>query len=502
MKDICCILFSGRSSDEFDAVLSQIFKNLLDNYIERVIVRFREQDVFVAVTCIAIIFEYEFLKESNSSKSIFRLAFEEIRANQIQKFKTFLKHLNDEAFDVNEIINRFFAVSALKTLTSFEIESSRILISQASRLVFTSLTIVLNRIENKNVISLVHVYLIFLWSLAADDKAMIYVEQDISWIEICSFLNALIKSDTLTFRVQTENFSKLENNVERSLSEDFIIREQIYSQWYFSDTWFKDAIIDDEERILKLSSMTASRVKRILWLRFRLTSVDMILSFTTITLIFKFNRWISFDMKSETFSVTRHAAELEVSERRSQSNLFNTEISMNEDINLFDIISTEDFSNRVSIDFSLAFEIQSDILASSLTKNKWIFETWELIAMQTKAYLEVHHWSLSTLISYISYKLLVILMHQRKAFNKLIVHRIFSKLLCFSCCIWSNRSLIICLQILIQNTRQTKIDDVNIANLIYCYLTWSVELIDLCCDSSFDVMNIFSMIRRQITFNI
>jgi hypothetical protein len=122
--------------------------------------------------------------------------------------------------------------------------------------------------------------------------------------------------------------------------------------------------------------------------------------------------------------------------------------------------------------------------------------------MQTKAYLEVHHWSLSTLISYISYKLLVILMHQRKAFNKLIVHRIFSKLLCFSCCIWSNRSLIICLQILIQNTRQTKIDDVNIANLIYCYLTWSVELIDLCCDSSFDVMNIFSMIRRQITFNI
>jgi hypothetical protein len=75
-------------------------------------------------------------------------------------------------------------------------------------------------------------------------------------------------------------------------------------------------------------------------------------------------------MKSETFSVTRHAAELEVSERRSQSNLFNTEISMNEDINLFDIISTEDFSNRVSIDFSLAFEIQSDILASSLTKNK------------------------------------------------------------------------------------------------------------------------------------
>ncbi len=105
--------------------------------------------MFVAVTCIEIIFEYV------SSKSIFRLAFEEVRANQILKFK------NDEAFDVNEIINRFFAVSALKTLTSFEIESSRNLIFQASNLVFTSLTIVLNRIENKNVISLVHVYLIF-----------------------------------------------------------------------------------------------------------------------------------------------------------------------------------------------------------------------------------------------------------------------------------------------------------------------------------------------------
>ncbi len=109
-----------------------------------------------------VIFEYGFLRVSGSSKSIFRLAFEEIRANQIQKFKTLLKHLNDEAFDVNEIINRFFAVSALKTLTSSEIESSRILVSQASRLVFTSLTIALDRTEDKNDIPLVHVYLVFL----------------------------------------------------------------------------------------------------------------------------------------------------------------------------------------------------------------------------------------------------------------------------------------------------------------------------------------------------
>ena len=78
---------------------------------------------------------------------------------------------------------------------------------------------------------------------------MIYVEQDVPWTEICSFLNKLAKPNALTFRVQAETFPKPEEGFGRPLPEDFIIRGQMYSQWYFPETWFKDAMIDDEERV-------------------------------------------------------------------------------------------------------------------------------------------------------------------------------------------------------------------------------------------------------------
>lgn len=102
---------------------------------------------------------------------------------------------------------------------------------------------------------------------------MIYIEQDVPWTEICSFLDTLAKTNTLTFRVQADNFPKPEEGVGHPLPEDFIIRGQMYSEWYFPETWFKDTMIDDEERLLELPSMAAPRAERILWLGYRLASV-------------------------------------------------------------------------------------------------------------------------------------------------------------------------------------------------------------------------------------
>ena len=282
------ILFCGRSSDEFNACFNQIRDNLLDNYIGRVTAKFKEQGVFVAIAGIASLFEYGSVGESGSPRSIFRLAFEEVRAAQMEKQKTISMRASDEAFDVNEPAICPSPVSALESLTPSDIQSSRKLISQASKLAFTCLAIALSRLRDKNIYPLVHVYLVFLWSLAAVETAMKYVEHDVPWTEICAFLNTLAKPNILPSRVQSTMFPKPDEGVGRPLPEDFIIRGQMYSQDYYPETWFTDAMIDDEERVLELPSMAESRAERILWLGFRLVSVRAILVFKRVPpLIFK-----------------------------------------------------------------------------------------------------------------------------------------------------------------------------------------------------------------------
>lgn len=60
---------------------------------------------------------------------------------------------------------------------------------------------------------------------------------------------------------------------DRLLPENFVVRDQMYSSWYYSRAWFENANIDEEERLLKLSFTTASRVERILWLGIRIASI-------------------------------------------------------------------------------------------------------------------------------------------------------------------------------------------------------------------------------------
>lgn len=232
--------------------------------------------MFVAIACIASLFEYGSVEESDSPRSIFRLAFEEIRAEQMERQKPTSMRA-DEAFDVNDSAIYSSSVSAHESLTPSDIQSSRNLISQASNLAFACLSISLSSLRDKNIHPLVHVYLVFPSSLASVEKAMKYIEHDVPWTEICAFLNTLAKQNIMPSRVQRNTFPKPDEGVGRPLPEDFIIRGQLYSQGYFPETWFTDAMID-EECVLELPSMAKPRAERILWLGFRLVSVRSILT--------------------------------------------------------------------------------------------------------------------------------------------------------------------------------------------------------------------------------
>ena len=276
------MLFSARNLEEFDAAVCQIVDGILDNYIGRVTAKFKEQGVFAAVANIAALFEYGSLKAPGVPKSIFRLAFSQVKIPQTQKPTNASQQVNDGSFNVNGRVGRppnaTTDQAGLETLTSSEFQHSRKIISHASKLAFGTLLISLQRIGDKNVLPLIHVYFVFLWSLAAVEKAMVHVEKDVPWNGICLFLNnTLARLGSLTSKAMTklmcEQFPKSENGTTRPLPEEFAIRGQMYTRGYFPDTHFSDAKIDDEERFLELPSMTAPRTEKILWLGFRIAFV-------------------------------------------------------------------------------------------------------------------------------------------------------------------------------------------------------------------------------------
>lgn len=119
--------------------------------------------------------------------------------------------------------------TGLEILTSSDFQCSRKIISHASKLAFDTLSISLQRSGDKNVLPLIHVYFVFLWSLAAVEKALIHVERDIPWDEICFFLNnTLARLDSLTpsamTRLMCEQFPKFENGIGQLLPEELSIR--------------------------------------------------------------------------------------------------------------------------------------------------------------------------------------------------------------------------------------------------------------------------------------
>lgn len=269
-------------TNEVLELFENIQSGLLDDYIGRVTTRFREQGVSIAFANIAALFGYGGLGADQTSKSIFRLCFlevwvRELKSGEIDKGKA------ERALDLDEDKHKSL-INSLNQQTAhppseIEIASSMELIRFASKINFSVLTIVLQRPGDKNVFPLVHVMFCFVWSLARVEKVLKYVEQDIPWGHICSFLNALAKPDAMTPKIWAKTLPMPDGGVTQPLPEDFAMRGQLCSLWYYPDKWFEKVHIDIEERSLEMPSMAASRVERILWLGMGIASVSGIVQF-------------------------------------------------------------------------------------------------------------------------------------------------------------------------------------------------------------------------------
>ena len=125
--------------------------------------------------------------------------------------------------------------------------------------------------DNSNVLPHVHIYMIFLLHLTKSIPAMRLIEQGFPIKPLVFLLNSLSKASTLRF--ETLDFPSLGH----LLPEDWVLRGLEYTMNYFPDGWFEDAKMDDEERLLELTSFSATRKQRILWLGYMIVQVSVLI---------------------------------------------------------------------------------------------------------------------------------------------------------------------------------------------------------------------------------
>lgn len=260
------ILFGKLSADLFEdarfAFLSQ-----LDDHIGRVAAKWKEQGVYIAVTNLAGLFNY------GSDDSILRhvLMLHEKQSNPSASRSSQSDEDSRSPSPVEEDKSSQI-LSDSEISAQLEILSSDFTFSRAYLLTMSTLTLALKRTGDKNVLPHVHVLLSFL-STFASIKYVAHFIDHAPWSELVSFLNTLLKSEQRPEKIITGPVFSAEQADSLPLPEDYLIRGQIWSQWYFPETWFSKEH-DEEERSRELASTIKMRTERVLHLGYELASVS------------------------------------------------------------------------------------------------------------------------------------------------------------------------------------------------------------------------------------
>ncbi|KAF7514335.1 hypothetical protein GJ744_000105 [Endocarpon pusillum] len=169
-------------------------------------------------------------------------------------------------------------------------------VAKACHLFYSSNEVIFQRIGDKNVLPFVHVVLAFLNSVAHVPEAALFVEGQVPWESIVTFLNTLGRSGVLAARFEGSAFPQPLSGTGRQLPEDFIMRGLIWAKHYFPSGFFEGVVVDEDERTLELPSHAAPRAERCLWLGIQLASLG---------------RWITYDSQTKQFAATDFAQSLE-----------------------------------------------------------------------------------------------------------------------------------------------------------------------------------------------
>lgn len=135
---------------------------------------------------------------------------------------------------------------------------------------------VVQRWGDENTLSFQHTMMVFLWHIARRPATISEIEHDWPWELTAKMLNTILREcdDKVRERAEDVEFPGPEKGgLPRPLPEDYSMRGLIYADDYFTEGWFENDKIDDEEKYMPQPSMNDERRERILWLGYRLISL-------------------------------------------------------------------------------------------------------------------------------------------------------------------------------------------------------------------------------------
>lgn len=139
---------------------------------------------------------------------------------------------------------------------------------------FSSISIVANKVGDRNILPFMHITLAFIWSSSYIPGALVYLENYVPWEKLTLSLNTLSRSGVSDHRIEAKEFPQQQSGTGRQLPEDFLIRGLVWSSYYFPVDFFDGQVVDEDERTLEMPSHAAPRAERCLWLGHKLASVS------------------------------------------------------------------------------------------------------------------------------------------------------------------------------------------------------------------------------------
>jgi hypothetical protein len=153
---------------------------------------------------------------------------------------------------------------------SEELLSNNEFFCSARRLAHETLEIALRRVEDPNVLSLVHVSLAFMHLISRYAPIQRLVQIDFPWESLANFLTILLDSyDTSSGTIAKDTFPIPTEIDLRPFPEDFAMHGLLWAEDYFPSEWFSGNF-DLEDKTVHFDSMTPNRKERILWLAVRI----------------------------------------------------------------------------------------------------------------------------------------------------------------------------------------------------------------------------------------
>ncbi|OJJ41577.1 hypothetical protein ASPWEDRAFT_100095, partial [Aspergillus wentii DTO 134E9] len=297
-------LFTRGPTDQFFALAKEYISHL-EKYIGRVGAAFRSQGVYMASCNFAAMFQYG--RTDSLMSAEFKQNTVQQRSQLIEGVYSYASENWTSVDDPETVKVDFLALRSSQSTSQ--------LIFYGACLTGRTFSAMLDEVGDKNVYPSLHSGLAFIWCLALNRTSIRFIEAVMPWRKIANFLKTMIRDDTDTRIMESEDFPIVEEG--KQMPEDFLIRGQRWSQNYYPANFFDDSPSEDEGRSIEVPSLNVSRAYRCLWLGARIA---------------KFNRWFTYESASKRFSTTPFASVLE--EFSEQHNPFYTkEVEMQDPAN-------------------------------------------------------------------------------------------------------------------------------------------------------------------------